>query len=173
MKRLLEFAGALLVAVTLHLIGTRLVSEWPLILDLMLIVVLFAALDGNTLSGLAAGLAAGWATDAVAGTPFGLFGAIDTMIGYGAALAAQRVVIERAAGAALFFAAAALVQQGLFLGLSLVLLAAPETSAYRWLAVKVAATGVLGAILFHLRQRLANRLDLWRHTRRTKIRLDR
>ena len=173
MKHALQFAGVLLAAVLLHLIGVRFVAEWPLVLDLMLIVLLFNALDGNTLGGLAGGLVAGWATDAVAGTPFGLFGAVDTIIGYGAAFAVQRIVIQRAAGAALFFAAAALCQQGLLLGLSLLLLAAPETSAYSWLPVKVAATGLLGAMLFQMRRRLSSRLDLWRHTRRTRIRLDR
>jgi rod shape-determining protein MreD len=172
-KGALQFAGALLIAVLAHLVGARFLAEWSSALDLMLIVLVFKALDGNTLGGLVAGLLAGWATDAVAGTPFGLFGVVDTIIGYGAAFAVQRVVIQRAAGAALFFAVAALCQQGLLLGLSLLLLVAPESSAYSWLPIKVAATGILGAALFHLRRRLTSKVDLWRHTRRTRIRLER
>lgn len=173
MKRALQFAGALLIALLTHLIGARYLADWSNVLDLMLVVLVFNALDGDTLGGLVGGLVAGWATDAIAGTPFGLFGAVDTIIGYGAAFAVQRLVIQRAAGAALFFAVAALCQQGLLFGLSLWLLVTPESSAYAWLPIKVAATGILGAALFHLRRRLASKVDLWRHTRRTRIRLER
>lgn len=173
MKRAAQFAGALLAAVLLHLIAARWVEEWSLVMDLMLLVALFNALDGNTLSGMAGGLVAGWATDVLTGAPFGLFGVVDTIIGYGAALAVQRVVIQRAAGAALLCAAATLCQQGLLLGLSLLLLVAPETSAYGWLPIKVAAMGLLGGALYYARRRLTSKVDLWRHTRRTKIRMER
>lgn len=173
MKRALQFVGALLIALLTHLIGARYLAEWSSVVDLMLVVLVFNALDGDTLGGLVGGLVAGWATDAIAGTPFGLFGAVDTIIGYGAAFAVQRVVIQSAAGAALFFAVAALCQQGLLLGLSLMLLVAPENSAFGWLPIKVAATGILGAALFDLRRRLTSKVDLWRHTRRTRIRLER
>ena len=173
MKRTLRFAVALVAALLLHLIGSRLLPEWPLILDLMLIVVVFHALDGSTLAGMLGGLAAGWVTDVVSGNAFGLFGLVDTIIGYSTAFAVQRVVIQRAAGAALLFSLASAGQQGLVLGLSLLLLSTPEIPAYPWLLVKAAATGVLGAALFLGRQRLLSRVDLWKHTRRTRIRLER
>lgn len=173
MKRVLRFAGALVAALILHLIGARLLPEWSLIFDLMLIVVVFNALDGSTLGGMLGGLAAGWVTDAVTGHAFGLFGLVDTIIGYSAAYAVQRVVIQRPAGAALLFSLASACQQGFVLGLSLLLLSAPEVPAYPWLLAKAGATGLLGAALFFTRQRLLNRVDLWRHTRRTRIRLER
>jgi len=173
LKRALRFAGALVAALLLHLIGTRLLPQWPLIIDLMLIVVVFNALDGSTMSGMIGGLFAGWASDALTGQAFGLFGLVDTIIGYTAAYAVQRIVIQRPAGAALLFSLASACQQGLVLGLSFLLLNAPEVPAYPWLLVKAGTTGLLGATLFFGRQRLLNRVDLWRHTRKTRIRLER
>jgi rod shape-determining protein MreD len=173
MKRALQFLGALIAALVLHLVATRFVPQWPLALDLMLLVVVFNALDGSTLSGMFGGLAAGWATDALAGSTFGIFGLVNTIVGYGAAYAVQRVVIQRMTGAALFFAVASLCQQGLLLGLAALLLPSPEIPAYHWFLIKAAATGVVGALLFHARQGLANQVDLWRHTRKTRIRLER
>lgn len=173
MRRALQFAGALAAAVLLHLLGAHLVDHWSLIFDLMLIVVVFNALDGSPLAAMFGGLAAGWATDALAGPSYGVFGLVDTIIGYGAALVVQRIVIHRAAGAALFFAAAAAVQQGLLLGLNLLMLDHAEITDFRWMFYKAATTGFLGAILFVSRQRVLNRMDLWRHTRKTRIRLDR
>ena len=172
MKRALRFLAALTAAVLFHLVGVRLVAEWSLILDLMLIVVVFNALDGKTLPGMIGGVVAGWATDALIGPTFGIFGLVDTIVGYGAAYAVQRIVIQRAAGAALFFALAAACQQGLVLVLSLLLLSDPEIPAYHWLVVRAGATGLLGAMLFYLRLRLNSQVDLWRHTRRTRIRLE-
>lgn len=173
MKPALRFAAALAAALVLHLIGTRLLPEWPLIVDLMMIVVVFNALEGNTLSGMIGGLVAGWVTDALTGQAFGLFGLVDTIIGYGTAYAVQRIVIQRPAGAALLFALASAAQQGLVLGLSLFLVSTPEAPAYPWLLVKAATTGLLGAAVFFARQRLLSRVDLWRHTRQTRIRLNR
>ena len=173
MKRALQFAGAVIVALVVHLIGARLLPEWSLIFDLMLIVVVFNSLDGHTASGMFGGLVAGWVTDVLTGHAFGFFGLVDTIVGYSAAFAVQRIVIQRPAGAALLFSLASACQQGLVLGLSLLFLSAPEAPAYPWLLAKAAATGLLGAVAFFTRQRLLNKVDLWRHTRRTRIRLER
>ena len=112
MKRGLSFAAALVAALLLHLLATTLVAEWSLAVDLLLLVVVFNALDGNTLAGMLGGVVAGWVTDSLVGPAFGLFGLVDTIIGYGAAFSVQRIVIQRPAGAALFFATALLLVQG-------------------------------------------------------------
>jgi rod shape-determining protein MreD len=172
-KHALRFLAALVAALLVHLVATRLYAHWPLVLDLMLLVVVFNALDGNTSSGMFGGLVAGWATDALVGSAFGLFGLVNTAVGYGTAYAVQRVVIQRMAGAAALFGVASLCQQGLLLGLAALLLPSADIPAYHWLLVKAGATGLLGALLFHARQGLANQVDLWRHTRKTRIRLER
>lgn len=173
MKRAVQFAAALVAALLLHLVGARWIPEWSLAVDLMLLVVVFNALDGNTMSGLLGGLLAGWVTDALTGQAFGLFGLVDTIIGYSAAFAVQRIVIQRPAGAALLFSLAAACQQGLVLALSLLLLSTPEIPPYPWLLVKAAITGILGGVLFFSRQRLLSSVELWRHTRQTRVRLER
>jgi len=173
LKRSLSFVGALVAALLFHLIVARWLAEWSLAVDLLLLVVVFNALDGNTLAGMFGGVVAGWATDALVGSAFGIFGLVDTIIGYGAAYSVQRLVIQRPGGAALFFAMAAACQQGLVLGLTLLLMSDAEVPAYYWLLIRVGTAGLLGGLLFYVRQRLASHYDLWRHTRRTRIRLER
>ncbi len=172
MNRALLFTAALIAAALFHLIGVRVVAEWSLILDLMLIVVVFNALDGNTLAGMIGGLVAGWTTDVLVGPAFGIFGLVDTVIGYGAAYAAQRIVIQRPAGTALFFALVVACQQSLVLVLSLLLLNDPQIPAFHWLLMKAGSTGLVGAVVLYLRNRFTSQVDLWRHTRPTRIRLE-
>ncbi len=172
MRRLAKFVAALLAALVLHTVAVRWFDSWSVAVDLFLLVAIFNSLDGNTLAGLAGGLAAGWMTDAVYGSPFGLFGAVDTILGYGTAFAVQRVVIQRPSGAAWLFALVATAQQLLVLGLSGLLSVGPEVPAMPWVATRIAVTGLLGAALFAVRQRLSSRVDLWKRTRRTRIRLD-
>ncbi len=173
MKRTLKFTGALVAATLIHFVAVRLLDQWSSIIDLLLVVVVWNALDGNTVAGMFGGLGAGWLTDALTGSAFGLFGTVDTIIGYGAAFAVQHIVIQRPSGAALLFAGASACQQLLVIGLSVLLSSAPELTAYPWWFLKAGVTGLVGAALFAMNQRLIIKLDLWRRTRRTRIRMDR
>ncbi len=171
--RALKFALALLVAVVLHIAGVRLVPGFSEGVDLFLVVLVFHGLDGNTLAGVLGGMAAGLVTDALTGGLFGLHGVADTIIGYGTAYAAQRLVIRRANGVFLLFALAAAVQEVILVAVSLLLLPAPAMPLPLAVVTRTVSAGLIGTVIFLIHTRLRARVELWRRTRTAKLRFDR
>ena len=170
--RSLRFAAALVVATLLHVAGARLFPDFSSAIDLFLLIVVFNALDGNTLAGMLGGLAAGLVTDALTGGPFGIHGLADTIIGYGTAYAVQRLVIQRVTGVFQLFALAAATQQALLMGVSLLLLPSPEAPRILWLMVRIVSTGLLGSVLYLADKRLRSTAEGWQTARSSKIRFD-
>jgi len=169
----LRFVLALLVVTVLHFVGMQLFPWFFLAADLFLVVLVFNAMDGDTLAGMLGGAAAGLLTDALTGGPFGLFGIADTIVGYSTAVAGQRLVIQRASSSLLVFFLAAAAQQALVLGVSVLIIPSPEVPDFRWILIKVASTGVLGLMLYQARSRLLVRMDSWRRGRTSKVRFGR
>ena len=171
--RSLKFAAALVAGVLVHVAAVRLFPDFPRAADLFLVLLVLNALDGNSLAGLLGGVSAGLVADALSGGPFGLFGLVDTIIGYGTAYAVQRLVIQRTTGVFLLFAVAAASQQVLLLGLNLLIFPELSFSGYSWIVVKVATSGVLGMTLVLVNARLRRQVESLRRSRRARIRFER
>jgi len=170
--RSLRFAMALAVATLLQVAGVSLFPQFSLAVDFFLVIVVFNAMDGNSAAGMFGGTAAGLVTDGLTGGHFGLFGIANTVVGYGTAITAQRLVIQRPASSLLVFAVAAAAQQLILLGLSLLFLADADLPQYSWILVKVGTTGVLGGVLYLANRRMRSRVEMWRRTRKTRIRFE-
>lgn len=171
--RFLKLAAALLAAVFLHLVGVHMGARFSSSVDLFLVVLVYNALDGDALAGMLGGMAAGLVTDALTGGPYGLFGLTDTILGFAVAYATQRLVVQRAVSVLLLFVLAAAAQQAILTMLSLLLLPHPELSAFFWVVIKVASTGVLGLGAFVAERRLRAGFALWRRGRTSKLRFGR
>ncbi len=99
------------------------------LLDVFLVVVVLHGLGGNSLAALFAGMLVGLVHDTLTNNPFGLFGFADTIVGYGTARLAQRLVIQRATGRARPWSSfAAALQQAIVVGLALMLLPDPAAA---------------------------------------------
>ncbi|MGB5162143.1 MAG: rod shape-determining protein MreD [Thermoanaerobaculia bacterium] len=170
--RSLRFAMALAVATLLQVAGVSLFPQFSLAVDFFLVIVVFNAMDGNSAAGMFGGTVAGLVTDGLTGGYFGLFGIANTVVGYGTAITAQRLVIQRPASSLLVFAVAAAAQQLILLGLSLLFLADADLPQYSWILVRVGTTGVLGGVLYLANRRMRSRLEMWRRTRKTRIRFE-
>lgn len=170
--RSLRFAMALAVATLLQVAGVSLFPQFSLAVDFFLVIVVFNAMDGNSAAGMFGGTAAGLVTDGLTGGYFGLFGIANTVVGYGTAITAQRLVIQRPASSLLVFAVAAAAQQLILLGLSLLFVAHADLPQYSWILVKVGTTGVLGGVLYLANRRMRSRVEMWRRTRKTRIRFE-
>lgn len=168
--RSLRFGLGLLAAVLFHLLGLQVWPEFALAFDLFLVIVVFNALDGDTLAGLLGGMVAGLVADAVSGGMFGLNGMVDTIIGYGTAYAAQRLVFQRASGVLLIYLLASAAQQAMLMTIALLLLPAPEFPDVSWLLMRAATTAILGVVLHLARKRFKGRVDRWRRSQGSKIR---
>lgn len=169
----LKFVAGLVAGILIHSAGLWVAPQFTLAIDFFLVLVVFNGLDGDTLAGMLGGLAAGLVSDALSGGPFGLYGLVDTMVGYGTAYASQRLVIQRAAGVFLLFSLAAAAQQVLLMGVALLIMPEPEFSHYYWVLLKVATSGLCGVTLFAVRRRWSARVEGWRRSRTAKIRFDR
>lgn len=106
--------GVVIVGLILQIL-LPLYVRWTGVLDLMLLVVVYLALlRRNVISGLLTGAAIGVAQDALTHGPIGVFGIINTIIGYLGASVSQFVEVEypgaKSVLAGLFF----LVHQALF-----------------------------------------------------------
>lgn len=168
--RAARFGAGVIVALTVFVAGVRWVPHFSAAFDPFLVLTVFHAVTGGTLGGLLGGVAAGWMADALTGGPYGLFGLVNGLLGHLASFTAQRLVVTRAPGIMLLFATAAAVQQALLSGILLWLVPGSEVPPYSWALVKVATTGLAGAMLFTLRHRLGSRVDTWRRSRRSRIR---
>lgn len=144
MRALKLFAG-LGIAVLVHLLGVRMIPSFTLAVDVFLVVVILFALESGSLAGLFAGMLVGLVHDSLTGVPaFGLFGFADTIVGYGTARLAQRLVIQRATGVLALVSFAAVVQQATVVGLQFLLLPDPELPHPLWVAVRAGICGLLG-----------------------------
>ncbi len=170
--RSLRFAMALAVATLLQVAGVSLFPQFSLAVDFFLVIVVFNAMDGNSAAGMFGGTVAGLVTDGLTGGYFGLFGIANTVVGYGTAITAQRLVIQRPASSLLVFAVGAAAQQLILLGLSLLFVADADLPQYSWILVKVGTTGVLGGVLYLANRRMRSRVEMWRRTRKTRIRFE-
>lgn len=139
-----KLALALAAAALVHFAGVRLWPAFPLAVDPFLVVAVAAGRSGRPVPAMFAGMAAGWATDALAGGMFGLHGLADTVVGFGTARAAQQLVVQRRTSLAAVFAAAAAAQTAILALLSLVFPGGYGLPSPFWLIVKVATTAALG-----------------------------
>jgi len=111
-----RFLAGLALAVVLHAAATLVAPSFPVYCDLFLVATVVAARHGHVERALVAGSLAGWAADALAGGPFGLFGFADATVALATALAARRLAVERSGSLVALFAAAG-AAQGLLLRL--------------------------------------------------------
>jgi rod shape-determining protein MreD len=166
-----KFAAALLVAYLVHLVGVSVSPLFPHAVDPFLLVVVWYSMRTGPVGAELIGTATGLLQDGLSGGLFGLYAFADTVIGYGVALAAQRVVVGQQAARVLIFAAAALVQQLVLGGLlaSVVGTGAPLPTVGTVVA-KVVTSALLGAALISMESGARTRWSSWQRRRLGRLR---
>ncbi|HVT60004.1 MAG TPA: rod shape-determining protein MreD [Thermoanaerobaculia bacterium] len=174
--RAARLSAGLALALLVHLMGTRLFPSLPERLDVFLVVALLNGLEGSSLSALLYGLAAGLIQDSLGNGPIGLHGFADTVVAYGAARLAQRLVIQRAAGVGSVVAFAALVQQAILTAMAFLLLPSPSLPAPPGILVqavaKALACGVLAMVIYAAEGRWRRLNETRRRGRMGRLRLE-
>lgn len=160
-----SYLAGLVAAVLVHLAGVRLIPEFPLYIDLFVVVVAVRALEGRSLPGMMGGLVAGLTHDVLSGGPYGFYGFADTLVGYFVARAAQRVIGERLSIRTLVVMLAVAAQEAVLLALEAALLGGPRLPDPLAVVVKAAVAGIVAFFL-------AVWMRAWR-TRRDRRRQDR
>lgn len=169
----LRYPAGLVVALMVHLLGAQLSPLWLRLVDPFVVLVVLWAVGRSSLAGTLGGLGAGLVQDALTGGIYGLYGFADTIIGYAAARAGQRVVIRGKAGVLLVVATGSLLQQGIAVLLVLVFLPGAELPEPLWVVPRAALSGVAALVAVVLGQAVARRRERRRRRSRSRLRLDR
>jgi rod shape-determining protein MreD len=167
----LKFFAAVAAAALFHFLGAALVPNFTLVIDVFLVVVVLYGLEGNSLAALFAGLFIGLLHDSLARGPYGLFGFADTIIGYGAARLAQRLVIQRPTGVLALVSFASVAQQAIVVGLTFLLLPAQEVPNPVWVAIQAGACGLLGMSIYIASAHWRRTSEARRRGRMSRLRL--
>jgi rod shape-determining protein MreD len=174
--RVAKLFAALVFAVLLHLVGTRLMPSLPLRLDVFLVIVALQALDGSSLTAVLFGLLVGLLQDTLTSGPFGLFGFADTAVAYGMARLAQRLVIQRASGVFAVVCFASLLQQVILAAVAFLLMPNPSlpqpVAILEQATAKAVACGVLGMLLYVAVGRFRLAVETRRRGRMGRLRLE-
>ena len=158
-------------AVLVQFVGTQVSPHFAVFVDLFLVAVSLHALSGSSLSGLLVGLVVGLAQDTLTPGLYGLYGFADTIVGYSTARVAQRLVIQRATGVFAVVAFGSLVQQGVVVALSLMLLPSPALPRPLEALVKAGICGAVGMLTYALSARWATSYESRRRNRMSRLRL--
>jgi rod shape-determining protein MreD len=163
--------AALVAAVVLHRLGLWLYPSFPRALDLFLVVTILSALRGNSAAGMLVGLAAGLTADTLSGAPFGLFGFLNTLVGYSTARVCQRLVIQRPSQVFLVSVAAVVLQQALLAVLALLLLDTGALPELVWIPIKAVTCGAAAFLMVVLSGTLVREKERRRRGRMERLRL--
>ena len=169
--RAVRLVAGLALAVLVHFVGNRLSPHFTVYVDVFLVAVALHALSGNSLSGLLVGLFVGLLQDTLTPGLYGLYGFADTIVGYSTARLAQRLVIQRATGVFAVVAFGSLLQQGLVVALSLMLLPSPALPRLLEVGVKAAICGGLGMLVYIVSARWTTSYESRRRSRMSRLRL--
>jgi rod shape-determining protein MreD len=167
--RILRFFLGLGIALLVHFVGLQLVPQFPLAVDLFLVVLVFQGLDGDAFAGLLAGVTIGLVQDTLGGGIYGLYGVTDTVVGYATAKVAQRVVIQRSTGVMLAFTLASAAQQVLLAVLALVVFPDPVLPQPLWALLRVGSTAVIGLVVWTALGSWRARYASWRSSRTSRV----
>jgi rod shape-determining protein MreD len=163
--RILRFVAALVAAIVLHRVGLWLYPSFPRVIDLFLVVTVLSA------AGLLAGLIAGLAADTLSGAPYGLFGFLDTLVGYTTARVCQRLVIQRPSQVFLVTVAAVVLQQAVLALLALVLLDAANLPELVWIPIKAVSCSFVAFLAVISSSALVRERERRRRGRMERLRL--
>ena len=165
-----RFLVALAVAYLTQLVGLRVSPHFTLVVDPFIVVLVWFAMRTNPLLGQLFGAGAGLVQDALAGGVFGLHAFANTLVGYGVALAAQRVVVGQQAVRVLIFAAAAALQQGVLIGLMTAMLENAPLPHLGFILAKIVVTALAGAVLISLESHARSQWSSWQRRRSRQLR---
>jgi hypothetical protein len=91
-------------------------------------------------------------------------------VGYGVALAAQRVVVGQQAVRVLIFAAASAVQQGVLAGLMAAMVDGAPVPHLGFALLRMLVTALLGAILISIESQARSQWSSWQRRRSRQLR---
>ena len=166
----LRFAAGLILALFVHFFLVALAPGVAEVVDPLLLLIVFQALNGNVLGAVLAGCIVGLTQDAFSNGLFGIYGLAGTVVGFVAARSALFLSLERRRFVALLFGLSAVLQQVVVLLLFVLLVVDRELPTAGVLSLRIVLAGVLGSLLVSAVGKVDAWLRAWRLSRRPRVR---
>lgn len=161
---------ALLAAYLVQLVGVAISPLFPRLVDPFLLVLVWYSLRTGPVAAELLGTVTGLLQDSLSGGLFGLHAFAGTLVGYGVALAAQKVVVGQQAARVLIFAAAAALQQAVLAGLLRSMVAHSPLPSLGSVIGKIVTSALLGAAFISMESRARTHWSSWQRRRSRTLR---
>ena len=146
--------AATVVALALQTTLGRFVPNGHLALDLVLVVVVYAALTSGPVTGLLTGTLAGLVQDALSTGVIGMGGLAKTIVGFLAGIVGTQFIVAQLPSRALVFAAATVLHAAVFIGTYQVLGLRDFGAPYTAVLEQALGNALVGVVAFQLVERL-------------------
>jgi rod shape-determining protein MreD len=153
------------VALALQTTLARFVIRGTVAVDLVLVVVVYAALLAGPVTGLLTGTFAGLVQDALSTGIVGVGGLAKTVVGFVAGVVGTQFIVSQSLPRFVVFFAATLLHAVVFIGLYLILDARPFGAAYAAVIGQALANAVIGVLAFQASELLPGAVERRRLTR--------
>jgi len=127
--------------------------------DLVLVVVVFAALSFGPVTGLLTGTVAGLVQDAMATGIIGVGGLAKTVVGFVAGAIGTQFIVQHPLPRFVVFFGASAVQTALFIGIYLLLGARDIGTSWQRVAVQAAGNALIGLLAFRVADSLPGAVE--------------
>ena len=154
-----RFAGALAAVALVEMLLGGLLPEAAEAVDLFVLLVVLNSVRGDSLRGLAGGLAAGVVQDIVTSSVFGLHSVACCVVGYGAARVSQRILTTQRAVTLALIATGVLVHQVIVIGLIGILEIALFDPGAIAVLLRVTLTAAVGLVVLWVTDRMRGWLE--------------
>jgi rod shape-determining protein MreD len=162
--RIVWLGAATALALALQTTLGRVFSGLPIV-DLIVVVVVYAALSGGPVQGLVAGTLAGLAQDTLSTGVVGVGGLAKTIIGFLAGVVGTQFIVAQAPSRFIVFFLATLLHAGIFMGLYELLDLRDFGFPYGTVLEQGLANGLVGIVVFQVIELLPSIAERRRLTR--------
>lgn len=171
MKALWVILGTAL-ALALQTTAARFLSGGLFVVDLVLVVVIYASLAGGPVTGLLAGTVAGFVQDTLSGGSgvVGIGGLAKTIVGFATGIIGTQFIIAQVPSRFVAFFVATLVHGLIFIGVSVLLGLREWGQPYTGLLAQALGNAVVGVLAFQLAEFLPGAVERRRQGRGSSLR---
>jgi len=157
-------------ALALQTTLARVLIRGTVAVDLVLVVVVYAALAGGPVAGLLTGTFAGLVQDALSSGLIGVGGLAKTVVGFLAGVVGTQFIVAQSIPRFVVFFGATLVHAVVFIGLYVLLNLRPFGAPYEAVLGQAVGNAIVGVLAFHLIESLPGAMERRRTARGGRLR---
>lgn len=169
--KFLQFFIGLLCVTLIHVLGQRFFSQFSLVIDPFLVLVVYYSLHNNPAWSSVVGSVAGLAHDSLSGGLYGLHGFADTLVAHVSSRLQQRLVVQQPLQVGLLFVLASAFQLTILATLQFWLVGGSELPGLGSMTARMMTSGLAGVILLVIKGQVRELDASWRARQRRRLKI--